>query len=99
MIYEVVACVNCNEDVDVPDDWDDFVCPYCTQLNVLTTVQEESATKHHNKDEPLIPFKSVLMSWCSRHNDGKGKRTEHLWMGYRLICLVCWPSKRKEITE
>ena len=46
---------------------------------------------------PLDPVRpgDIRMTWCSRHWD----RTDHLWTGYQLICLLCHPERdpRREI--
>ena len=32
----------------------------------------------------------ITWTWCRRHEE----RTEHVWTGHKLICLICFPSKR-----
>jgi hypothetical protein len=37
----------------------------------------------------------ILNTWCSRYSHGEiHGQCEHIWDGFKLWCLICWPSKR-----
>lgn len=82
--YIITNCAHCGIELEVPTDLDEFECPDCGKRSVLTV---EVKTY---ESENLIPNRSILLTWCSRHMT----ETDHLWTGNRLICLNCFPSKR-----
>lgn len=95
----IVNCVECDEEVEVFSDDDEFACPYCNTINVFVDDDSELEEGEELDDEweltpqgqPLKPGISIIESWCGRHGD-QGIKTYQLWTGHRLRCLICWPS-------
>ncbi len=94
-----VNCAACDEIVEVFDDSEKFNCPYCRVDNVFIDesadedIEEEIKEIITTTDEPLVLGRSIIMSWCGRHEE----TLEHAWAtdsiaGCRLFCLICWPS-------
>lgn len=92
-----VACATCYEEVEIFEDDEEFVCPYCNQVNLLVDpdeVEEEEQEEVETDSTILVLGRSILTTWCSRHKEA----TEHAWTthprtGTKLMCLTCWPSK------
>ena len=94
-----VNCAACNEELEIFDNDEGFDCPYCGAKNIFVeegAEEEEIVAITATTDDPLVLGRSIIMSWCGKHEEAEA--TEHAWatdtiIGCRLFCLICWPSR------